>query len=254
LEQMRLKDKVAIITGGGSGIGKAAALAFAREGAKVAVADISPERADETVADIVKQGGEALGMKVDVRQAEEVEKLVSETAAKFGKLDVMFNNAGIFDGNPLVHAFSEELWDAVMDTNAKGVFLGCKYAIPEMLKQGKGKIINTASVCGFGGRSAGPAYTASKHAIIGITKQVAAWYGSMGVNANCICPSVVRTKMTEELLQSPEIEETSLRATPLGRFAQPEEIVPLLVYLASDESDYVTGAAVTIDGGWTANI
>jgi len=251
---MRLKDKVAIVTGGGSGIGKAAALAFAREGAKVAVADILPERAEETAAEIVKQGGQAIGMKVDVRRAEEVEKLVSETVAKFGKLDIMFNNAGIFDGNPFVHTFDEELWDSVMDTNAKGAFLGCKYAIPEMLKQGKGKIINTASVCGFGGRSAGPAYVASKHAIIGITRQVAAWYGSMGINANCICPSVVRTKMTEGLLEAPEIVETSLRATPLGRFAQPEEIAPLLVYLASDESDYVTGAAVTIDGGWTANI
>ena len=251
---MRLKDKVAIVTGGGSGIGKAAALAFAREGAKVVVADISPERADETATEIVKQGGEAMGMKVDVRQAEGVEKLVGETVGKFGKLDIMYNNAGIFDGNPLIHTFSEEMWDAVMDTNAKGVFLGCRYAIPEMLKQGKGKIINTASVCGFGGRSAGPAYTASKHAIIGITRQVAAWYGSMGIYCNCICPSIVTTKMTEELLQVPEIVETSLKAIPLGRFSQPEEMTPLLVYLASDESDYVTGAAVTIDGGWTVNV
>ena len=251
---MRLKDKVAIVTGGGSGIGRAAALAFAGEGAKVVVADISPERVEETAAEIVKQGGEAMGMKVDVRQAAEVEKLVSETVARFGKLDIMFNNAGIFDGNPLIHAFPEELWDAVMDTNAKGVFLGCKYAIPEMLKQSKGKIINTASVCAFGGRSAGPAYAASKHAILGITRQVAAWYGSMGINANCICPSIVMTKMTEELLQVPEIVETSLKSTPLGRFSQPEEIAPLLVYLASDESDYVTGAAMAIDGGWTVNI
>lgn len=251
---MRLKDKVAIVTGGGSGIGKAAALAFAREGAKVMVGDMLPQRAKETAAEIVKQGGKAMGMKVDVRRAEEMEKLVSETVAKFGKLDIMFNNAGIFDGNPLVHLFDEEMWDSVMDTNAKGVFLGCKYAIPEMLKQGKGKIINTASVCGFGGRSAGPAYTASKHAIVGITRQVAAWYASMGITANCICPSVVHTKMTEELLQAPEIVETSLRATPLGRFADTEDVTPLLVYLASDESNYVTGVAVPVDGGWLVNV
>ena len=141
-----------------------------------------------------------------------------------------------------------------MDTNAKGVFLGCRYAIPEMLKQGKGKIINTASVCGFGGKSAGPAYTASKHAIVGLTRQVAAWYGSMGINCNCILPSVVKTKMTEALLEVPQIVETSLKATPLGRFAEPEDITPLLVYLASDESDYVTGAAVAVDGGWLVNV
>jgi len=251
---MRLKDKVAIVTGGGSGIGREAALAFAREGAKVVVADILPERAEGTTAEIVKQGGEAMGLKVDVRQAEEVEKLVSEAVARFGKLDIMYNNAGIFEGNVLVHIFPEEMWDAVMDTNAKGVFLGCKYAIPEMLKQGKGKIINTASVCGFGGRSAGTAYTASKHAIIGITRQVAAWYGPMGINCNCICPSLVRTTMTEELLQVPEVVERALAAIPMGRFSDPEEITPLLVYLASDESNYVTGAAVTIDGGWTVNI
>lgn len=251
---MRLKDKVAIVTGGGSGIGKAACLAFAREGAKVAIGDISPEMAEETAKGIVNQGGEAIGMKVDVRQAADMEKLVSDTVAKFGKLDIMFNNAGVFDGNPLVHLFDEEMWDKVMDTNARGVFLGCKYAIPEMLKQGKGKIINTASVCGFGGKGGGPAYVASKHAIVGITRQVAAWYASMGITANCICPSIVKTNMTKELLESPEVVESSLSSTPLGRFAETEEIAPLVVYLASDESDYVTGAAVTIDGGWTANI
>ncbi len=250
---MKLKDKVVIVTGGGSGIGRAIALAFAAEGAKVVVADCRGEAAEDAVQEINKRGGEALAIKVDVSNSEEVDRLITEAVDRLGRLDIMVNNAGIFDyPHYAVADTPEEVWDRLINNNLKSVFLGCKYAIRQMLQQGGGKIINTASIAGLGGTAGGPSYTASKHGIVGLTRQIACVYANQNIQVNVICPGVIKTGMTRELFEIPEVMERIVTNTPMGRFAEPEEIAGAAVFLASEDSNFVTGATFVLDGGWQA--
>jgi len=246
---MRLADKIAIITGGGSGIGKATCIAFAREGAKVVVVDLKKDTADATAKEI---DGVAFG--ADVSKAKDVEAMVKFAEDTFGKLNVIFNNAGIFpDADGSVTDTSEETWDLVMNVNLKSVFLGCKYAIPALLRAGGGSIINTASFVALMGAAAPQiAYTASKGGVLSMTREIAVEFARKNIRANALCPGPVATPLLEELLADPARRQRRLVHIPPGRFAKPEELANAVVFLASDESSYVNGSTFLVDGGITA--
>jgi len=246
---MRLENKVAIITGGGSGIGKASCIAFAREGAKVVVVDLKKDTAEATAKEI---GGAAFG--ADVSKAKDVEAMVKFAEDTFGKLNVIFNNAGIFpDADGSVTETSEETWDLVMNVNLKSVFLGCKYAIPALLRAGGGSIINTASFVALIGAAAPQiAYTASKGGVLSMTREIAVEFARKNIRANALCPGPVSTPLLEELLADPVRRQRRLVHIPPGRFAKPEEMANAVVFLASDESSYVNGSTFLVDGGITA--
>jgi NAD(P)-dependent dehydrogenase (short-subunit alcohol dehydrogenase family) len=246
---MRLANKVAIVTGGGSGIGKATCIAFAREGAKVVVVDLKRDAADATAKEI---GGVAFG--ADVSKAKDVEAMVKFAEDTFGKLNVIFNNAGIFpDADGSVTETSEETWDLVMNVNLKSVFLGCKYAIPALLRTGGGSIINTASFVALMGAAAPQiAYTASKGGVLSMTREIAVEFARKNIRANALCPGPVATPLLEELLADPVRRQRRLVHIPPGRFAKPEEMANAVVFLASDESSYVNGSTFLVDGGITA--
>lgn len=247
---MQLKDKVAVITGAGSGIGRATALLFAQEGAKVVVADYSDEGGEETVKQIEEKGGKATFVRVDVSQAADVQKMVKAATDKYGRLNILYNNAGIEGPSAPTGNLSEADWDRVLSVNLKGVFLGSKYAIPQMLKQGSGVIINTASIAGLVGFNNMPAYCASKGGVISLTKAMALEYAKNNIRVNCICPGVIRTPMLNRT-PSPAVE-AMVKREPIGRFGEPEEIAQAALYLASDRSSFITGTALIVDGGWTA--
>lgn len=243
----RLEDKVAIITGAASGIGRATALLFAREGAKVVVADVV---SGEEVVEMIKQtGGEAIFVKTDVSKATEVERMVKSVVDNYGKLDIIFNNAGI--GGTLVSTMkrTEEEWDKVINVNLKGVFLGMKYAIREMLNKG-GVIINTSSYAGLVGTAGIGAYSASKSGVIALTKTAAVEYAKRNIRVNAICPGGILTQMTQVLGETDfkYIEEH----TPMARVGKPEEVATVALFLASDESSFITGAVLSVDGGAAA--
>ncbi|MFH0955832.1 MAG: SDR family NAD(P)-dependent oxidoreductase [Candidatus Falkowbacteria bacterium] len=246
---MRLKNKIAIITGAGSGIGRGAALAFAREGAKVVVADWVEETGQETVKLIKKQGGEAMFVKVDVSNSSNVENMIKQCLAEYDKVDILFNNAGIVKMGAL-HETAEADWDQVINVNLKGVFLCSKAVIPQMLKQGKGKIVNTASIAGLVGFDQIGPYCASKGGIIALTREMAVEYGPKKINVNCIAPGVIKTAMTKDMLNDPATAKGFATSTPYPRLGEPEDIAMAAVYLASDESDFVTGEVLVVDGGW----
>lgn len=252
---MKLKGKVAIITGAGSGIGRATALLFAREGARVVVADLVAAAGEETVAEITATGGEAVFVRVDVAHAAEVERMVSRAVESYGRLDILFNNAGL-TLPAMVTETTEELWQKSIDVNLKGVMLGCKYAIPEMQKVGGGVIINTASMLGLVASPRQAPYCAAKGGVILLTKQVAIDFARDNIRVNCICPSEVDTPMHRKFIaESPDPEATKkrlLERIPLNRVAQPEEIATTVLFLASADSSYVTGVALPVDGGLTA--
>lgn len=252
---MRLANKVVIITGGGSGMGHVAALLFAREGAKVTVADLDAKAGEETVAEIQKAGGEALFAPVNVADEEQVQRMVAATVEHFGAVHVLYNNAGIMpndDGS--VTDVSEQTWDRVMDVNLKSAFFCCKYAIPQMLKAGGGSIINIASfVAILGCTVPQDAYTASKGGLIALTKSLAVQYAPRGIRVNAICPGPIETPMLRTLWTSEEERNKRLNRIPLGRFGAPEDIVYLALYLASDEASWTTGAVMLADGGVTSN-
>jgi len=245
----KLDNKVAIVTGAGSGIGKATALLFAREGARVIVADHSGAE-EETAREI---GDAALAVRVDVSRSADVRAMIAAAGGRFGRLDILFNNAGIEGAQAPTADCSEENFDRVIAVNLKGVFLGMKYALPAMLASGGGAIINNASVAGLVGFPGIPAYCASKGGVIQLTKTAALEYATQGIRVNAICPGVIWTPMVARLTgDSAEARAQFAQLEPVGRMGQPEEVAALALFLAGDESSFVTGAALPVDGGFVA--
>lgn len=245
------KNKVAIVTGGSSGIGRATALAFVKKGVKVVIADWKENQ--ETMDLIENLGGEAIFVKCDVSKAADVKELVEKTIATYGRLDYAFNNAGIEGTSAPVQDCTEENWDKTIGVNLKGVWLCMKYEIPEMIKQGKGVIVNTSSVAGLVGFQGLPAYVASKHGIIGLTKTAALECAKLGVRVNAVCPGVIQTSMIDRLTgNKKEAIEQFTGLEPVGRLGQPEEIANAVIWLCSDEASFVTGVAMPVDGGFVA--
>jgi len=245
----RLNGKVALITGAGSGIGRGTAILFAREGAKVMVVDYVPEGGQETVRMIKEAGGEASFIEADVTKAADAERMVKATVDTYGKLNILYNNAGIV-GMPVPTAdLLEEDWDLVVDTDLKSVYLGSKYAIPEMIKAGGGAIVSTASVEGLTGKVGIGPYCAAKAGVIMLTKTIALEYAGENIRANCICPGMIETGMTRDW-----IPQLHMEFIPLGgKAGKPEDIAYAALYLACDESKYVTGTSIVVDGAWTAD-
>jgi NAD(P)-dependent dehydrogenase (short-subunit alcohol dehydrogenase family) len=248
---MRLQNKIAIITGAGSGIGRGIALAFVKEGAKVVVADWSEDGGKETVEQIQKINGEVVFVKTNVSKTADIDKMTKICLDKFGRVDILVNNAGIYKVSNL-HEMSEEDWDTVLNVNLKSVFLGSKRVIPEMLKQGKGKIVNIASIAGLVGFAQSGAYCASKGGIIALTKEMVLEYAPKKINVNCIAPGVIKTAMTKDMITDPVTKQFLESSTPYPRLGEPEDIAMAAVYLASDESDFVNGEVLVVDGGWVA--
>ncbi len=248
---MRLDGKVAFISGGARGMGAVEAKLFAREGAKVAIGDILEDEGRQVEAEINETGGSAIFMRLDVTSEVEWQRAVQSTVDAFGRLDILVSNAGI-SAQGMVESTTEEDWDRVMDINAKGVFLGTKAAIPEMRSAGGGSIINISSQLGLVGVNNSTAYQASKGAVRLLTKATAIQYATDGIRCNSVHPGPVVTPMTAASRADPQRYQTMLSAIPLGRFAQPEEVANGVLYLASDESSFVTGSELVIDGGWTA--
>ena len=248
-----MDNKVALVTGAGSGIGRATALVFAREGAKVVVADIVVEGGQETVQQIEAAGGEAIFVKADVSQAADVETLIAKTVETYGRLDCAFNNAGIEGGMKLTIDCTKEEFDRTIAVNLTGVWLCMKYEIQQMLSQGGGAILNTASAAGLVGFPSLPDYVASKHGVVGLTKTAALEYAKSGIRVNAVCPGVIQTPMVERGAQlSPGFDELALSMEPVGRFGQPSEIGEAVVWLCSDAASFVTGHPMVVDGGLVA--
>ena len=245
----KLDGKTALITGSGSGIGRATALLFAREGARVAVVDHVPSGAQETVRTIKEAGGSAIFLECNVCQSVDVERMVKATVDAYGRIDILHNNAGIQGPVAPVADLTEDGWDLVINTNLKSVFLGSKYAIPIMVKQGGGVIINTSSAMGLCGRANIAAYCVSKGGIILLTKTMAAEYSKQNIRVNCICPGVIETPMAES-----SIAALQMQYIPQGKAGRAEDIARAALFLASDDSAYVTGASLVVDGGWTAEL
>ncbi|WP_027214117.1 glucose 1-dehydrogenase [Burkholderia sp. WSM2232] len=249
----RLKGKVALVTGGTSGIGKATALLFAKEGAKVVIAARREDEGRQVVREINDIDGEAIFVRTDVTSAHDCANAVAEAVASFGKLDIAFNNAGIqITGKPVAET-DEHAWDQVIGINLKGTFLSMKYEIPEILKAGGGSIINMSSAYGLVGSAFGAcSYHASKHAVIGITKAAALEYASHKIRVNAICPAFVKTDLTAQYLDDPELAKVVTSLLPVGRLGTLEEMAEAVTFLASDASAFITGTTLTIDGGMTA--
>ncbi len=248
----KLEGKVALVTGGGSGIGKATALIFVREGAIVVVADVVVDAGKGTAREIKEGGSEAIFMPCDVTRGPEVKAMVDEIVKTYGRLDCAFNNAGIHGGMASTVDYPEENWNQVLRVNLAGVWLCMKYEIAQMLKQGSGTIVNTASVGGLIGTPGLSAYIAAKHGVIGITKTAALEYAKAGIRVNAVCPGVILTPMADPIEKDPELKETMLRMHPVGRFGTPDEVAEAVVWLCSDSASFVTGHAMAIDGGLTA--
>ena len=252
---MRLEGKVALITGGGSGIGRATALRFAEEGAHVVVVDWNPEGGQEAAQVVKSKGGEATFVWADVSENADAERMVNEAISTFGRLDILFNNAAIQVFGTIPNT-SEEDWCKVMDVNLKGVYLGCKYAIPHMVAQAGGSIINTSSALGLVGDPDMPAYGATKGGILAMTKAMAQAHGGDNIRVNSICPGDVSTPLVEEYFdKQPDPEQARRQIASeyvLGRIARPEEIANVALFLASDESSFITGTYIVADGGLTS--
>lgn len=249
-----LIGKVVIITGGASGIGRATALAFAQEGCKVVVADVSVEAGEATVQSIQTGGGDAIFIKTDVSKASDVRDLVSKTVSYYGKLDCAFNNAGIEGKRATTAACTEENWDRVMDINLKGVWLCMKYQIPHLRQQGGGVIVNMASVAGLSSGLQGyAAYCASKHGVVGLTKLAAVEYAKTGIRINAICPGFIETPLLKgDPEQFSTLQAWVSNVVPTGRFGTPEEVAKAVVWMCSDQTTFMNGHTLVVDGGFVA--
>lgn len=251
---MRLQDQVALITGAGSGIGKESALLFSAEGAAVVAVDVNEAAAQAVAAEITAAGGQAIAVKADVSQAADCERMVADAEKAFSKLTVLFNNAGIShaDDDDAI-ATSEDVWDLTFAINVKGVFLGCKYGVPALRRAGGGSIINTASfVAILGAATPQLAYTASKGAVLSMSRELAAIHARENIRVNALCPGPLRTELLMKYLNTEEKKQRRLVHIPMGRFGEAKEIAKAALYLASDESSFVTGAEFLVDGGITA--
>lgn len=251
---MRLKDKVALITGAGSGIGRETSLLFAAEGARVAVVDVNDIAGAETVAMVAQAGGVAAYVHADVSKAVDAEAMVAFAEKTYGKLHVIFNNAGIMhSSDDDAVSTPEEVWDLTMAINLKGVFLGCKYGIPAIRRAGGGSVINTASFVGLmGAATPQVAYTATKGGVIALSRELAVVHARENIRVNALCPGPLRTELLMKFLNTDEKKQRRLVHIPMGRFGEAKEMAQAALYLASDESSFVTGTAFTVDGGITA--
>src|SRR5215207_620790 len=251
---MRLQDKVAVITGGSSGIGRETALLFASEGASVVVADVDDARGEQTVQDVKAAGGQAVYVHADVSKAADCENMVAAAEKTYGKLNVLFNNAGIMHSNDDNAMTTEEaIWDLTMAINLKGVFLGCKYGIPALRRAGGGSIINTASfVALLGAATPQLAYTASKGGVLSMTRELAVIHARENIRVNALCPGPLKTELLMKYLDTEEKRQRRLVHVPMGRFGEAREMADAALFLASDESSYVTGATFLVDGGITS--
>lgn len=242
----RLENKACIITGAASGMGESEAIAFAQQGAKLIIADMNLEQANQVAEKIINAGGEAFAFQVDVTQFDQLQQLVEFTLEKFGRIDVLLNNAGIFDKYTNSLDTTEELWDRMFAINVKAVFNLSNLVLPKMIEQGSGAIINIASIAGLVAQMGGASYTASKHAVIGYTKHLAAVYAKHSIKINAICPGTIRTPMTAKMLETRPTDKI-----PLDRFGEASEVAELAIFLASDEARFMNGSCITIDGGYT---
>ena len=249
---MRLEGRIAIVTGAGSGMGRAMAQEFVAEGANVLALDVRKSAVDETVA-MVGKPDRIVAFECDVSNEQSVKAAVAEAKAKWGRVDIVCNNAGILDDYVIAEETSTELWNRILGVNLSGPFYMCREVLPIMVAQGKGVIINTASISAFIAGGGGSAYTVSKHGVLGLTRQLAFEYGRKGVRVNAICPGPIHTGMTDYLLTPEgrnEHVDSIIEALPAGRWGKPVEIARLAVYLASDDADFVHGSAYVMDGGW----
>lgn len=245
------QDKVAIVTGGSFGIGQATAMAFARRGASVVIADVIEN--NETLDQIRAAGGTAIFVKCDVSSSSDVKNLVDHTIRTYGRLDYAFNNAGIEGISAPAHECTEENWDHTLNVNLKGIWMCMKYELPQMLTHGKGAIVNCASVAGLVGFAGLPAYVASKHAVVGLTKTAALENAKTGIRINAVCPGVIKTPMVDRMTgKQKEVEKVYENMEPVGRMGKPEEVAEAVVWLCSDNASFVTGQPLAVDGGWIA--
>ncbi len=256
---MRLKNKTAIITGGGTGIGKASAILFAKEGANIVICGRRKDKLKEVECSITKDLGlkakdpkRVLSILCDVSKQDDINKLINKSIKQFNKIDILLNNAGVFGERTVVHKYTLSDWEKVININLKGMFLLAKKVIPKMISNGGGSIINIASILGMVAIPEAPAYNVSKGGVIMFTKSIAVEYGRHNIRANSICPGLVKTPMTQDLLDDTKASSALLGLYPMGRFGNPEDIANGCLYLASDESSWVTGTTLTIDGGYTA--
>ena len=246
----QFSGQVALVTGGASGLGRVTALALAREGAKVVVADVAAVEGAATVQSIISAGGQAIFVKADVTKSREVEAMVQETVNAFGRLDFALNNAGVDGVRARTAAYPEEVWHQVIDLNLTGVFLCLKFELPVMVKQGRGVIVNMSSVAGVTGFPGHAAYTASKHGVIGLTKTAALDYANAGIRVNAICPAYTRTPMLTRMLeQHSDLEAKLVSRVPLRRLGTAEEIAQAAIYLFSEAGAFITGHSLLLDGG-----
>ncbi len=250
---LNLKNKVVIVTGGASGIGASTSIAFAKEGAVVVVADIQESKGKEIVNQIQNEDGRAIYINCDVSSENDVKNLIYKTIEKFGRLDCAFNNAGIEGESAETISCSNENWNNIMNINLKGVWLCMKYQIPEMLKNGGGTIVNCSSIAGVVGFAGSPAYTASKHGVIGLTQSAALEFATKNIRINAICPGVIQTPMIERYTHGEkEVANALILSEPIGRVGFPHEIAQAALWLCSEASSFVTGHPLVVDGGWVA--
>lgn len=246
---MQLENKVAVITGGAAGIGRATALLFANKGAIVVISDIDKESGNQTLIELKKIRTECEFIKADVSKEDDIRYLMEDTVKKFGGIDILFNNAGVGNSEKKLADMTVEEWDYVVDINLKGVFLGMKYAIPEMEKRGGGSIINTSSLLGLKGKKFVSPYNASKAGVILVTQNAAVEYGRKGIRVNAIAPGVIDTSIVDGWRQNERVWDIITKANALGRVGKPEEVANAVLFLASSEASYITGTTILVDGG-----